>query len=207
MCTFCHGMSSFDPHPLVFIPIEERSLSTLEEHLEKREFEEIAADANLFWLAFCKAAAEIPLTKRDSSSFFPVIQDTENGKSITVYREANKELFFLDIKKIVNYIRPFFQNGLKRPVTLLPIEVVKRCYLHSSSNTTDLTDWLEKSSDRRSIYTFLFNDSIRPVLPQLANLLGISFCEHSHEQKIRTNWSSWGTNLQTVQAIILQPKS
>ena len=79
------------------------------------------------------------------------------------------------------------------------------------TSVTDLTDWLEYRNPgtrayRRSVSADLFDQSIRPVLPELARLLNISCSTHPHQQTVRTDWSG-DLKEKHTQAMTLKPEN
>lgn len=179
-------MASVAFHPLA--PIYEYKISELQSCLEKEDFKQIASDVYLFWLAFCKAAADRP-----GSSHFSV--RIERGDLVV------EGCCTGEIKAAVEEIRKFFQKSYEssESITIFPIPVHPKYYRVQELTKGNLL-YYEDLGPKIATWSFI---SIKPALPKLAAMLKMSY-ENEYPRTVATFGSS-GIDQYHCEAITIAP--
>lgn len=187
MTGFIHDWPGFYRHSPTYTAVHTYEISDLQLCLKESQYRQIVSNTHLFWLAFCKTAAGIQ--PGSTHEFSVKIEKKLDHDYVEIIGIEGREFAVDEIQKTVEKIREFFQDSLdsNRPVTIVPVAIVSSYYLRRRAPVVDLRDWIQSDTD--SVLKFRFDESIKPVLPQLASVLGMSLSINSCQQKIRT--SDW----------------
>lgn len=148
--------------------------SDLEVCLKNREFERVLSDTYLFWKAFCKVFMEMSLSKH----YFSV---RKMGNS--VLRIKGKEGNIKEISETVGKLWKFFRE---RNCTFVAIRIydsyngLSSYYFEKKKERISLLN----VSDSQLISGSLFDQCLLPVLPKLANTLGLSMKKTERQQVV-----------------------
>ena len=154
---------------------------------DKDNLKQAVLSKYVFWLAFCKAASEmklrpsrlfaIKIRKEADREYIEVLGISEHSESIQAVEK---------LQKTVEKIRVFFKDSLEdsRPITFVWIIDENRCYFRRKAPLINLADWIHHpdythhASDKHT-----FKHIVRPVIPTLAKIVGMS-CEISEVQQM-----------------------
>lgn len=150
-----------------------KNLEKLNMYLERKDYEPIIKDPDLFWLAYCKAI--LPHQKKEEVEYFFVSIVDKNVSYL------GKETIIKKMQNMIEEIRKFLLEGLESKINceILVIEDLVTCYLRKESPLIDLTE--ERIGYSKSLYhTF-----IKPALPNLAEFCGAIYAKDTKNQLVK----------------------
>ncbi len=151
-----------------------QNFDRLESCLQKKDFETIIRDSELFWLAYCKAL--LPFQDERKSDEFLI---SNEGKNIIVSGIRNT---IKEINNVIKEIREFFIECLNRKVifNIVVINETNDIYIRKESPLISLVD-----NNQRSCFQPLYYDFVKPALQKLAEFCGACYTEDQKSLNIQ----------------------
>lgn len=145
----------------------------LDDCLDRKDFETIIKDRDLFWLAYGKAV--LHQDQKEIKSFFVSIE----GKNISF---SGEEHIIKRTQDAIEELRKFFIEGLesKKTAEILVIEVAQTGYFRKESSLINLCNTFD------GYYKSLYHEYIKPALPKLAEFCGALYSEDKKNQLVKS---------------------
>jgi hypothetical protein len=153
-----------------------RNLDPLDRCLERKDFERIIKNKELFYLAYCKAI--FPHQNKEESDAFMV---SIVGKSINV---SGKDHIIKQTQDMIEDLRELFMEGLESKKTSFEILAVKRWRDYCFRKESPLIDLCFATN---GCYDWCYDNFIKPALPTLAEFCSATYIEDKKNQLLRTN--------------------